>query len=446
MKGFLRILAILLLLAAAGVGIFLATFDADRYRPRVAKKMEEALGHPVKLERISLGWKGGIAAELRGLEISPDLQVGSVSVLLRPLPLLRGDIQIGSVAVRGLRARLIRRAAGAIDVPGLLPLPAGSAPAASAPGGPAGQAAPLLIRDLRIDDGMIRWTDESTRPPLDLTLERVLLRAALDLRAERLEIKECSANLAQGVVHLNGVVRKFNTRPEGELNLKLENIRLEAVAPPAGGEAGLQGALSTTMEIRLQGQPASDLLKGLSASGQVRLLEGRLSNVNLLREAFDQLTVIPGLTDTLLSRLPPSYSQKLTEKDTLLQPVNLSFTLQNGAVSFQEFRAATDSFELAGSGQVGLDGGLNVAARIFLQPDLSAAFIQSVQELRFLADDSQRILLPVRLGGTLQKPAVSPDLQAIAAKLFSNKAEDLVGDLLNRVLEKKKKKEQPSGG
>ena len=446
MKRFLSILAVLLLLAIVGVGIFLATFDADRYRPVVVQRMGEALGRPVKLERISLRWKNGIAAELQGLEISPDLQVGSVNVLLQPLPLLRGDIQIGAVSIRGLRAHLIRGAGGEIEVPGLLPLPAASAPAAPAPGGPAAKAAPLLIRDFRIEEGTIRYTDQSTRPPLDLTLERVSVRAVLDLPAEQLEIKECSANLAQGTARLSGVVRKFNTLPEGDLSFRMENVRLEAVAPPDAGQAGLQGALGAAMEIRFQGQPASDLLKGLSASGQVSILEGRLSNVNLLRQVFDQMTVIPGLTDSLLARLPPSYSQKLTEQDTSLQPLNLSFTLQNGAVSFREFRVATDSFELAGSGQVGLDGGLGLSAQIFIQPELSAAFIRSVEELRFLADDSQRIVLPVRLSGTIQKPAVSPDLQAFTQKLFSNKAQDLVGDLLNRVLEKKKKKEDPSDG
>ena len=65
-----------------------------------------------------------------------------------------------------------------------------------------------------------------------------------------------------------------------------------------------------------------------------------------------------------------------------------------------------------------------------------------MEELRLFTDDQRRIVLPVRVEGTVQKPSVSPDLQAVAEKLFSAKAQDLVGELLNRAF---KKEEQPSG-
>ncbi len=296
MKRFLLILLILFLVAVAGLGLFLATFDADRVRPTVIKKMEEALGRPVKLERLALRWKGGIAVELHGLEISPSFRFDSVRVLLPPL--LKREVAAGG-------------------------------------------------------------------------------------------------EIGEGTFHLSGTVRRWKPRPEGEFRLKAEKIRLP--------------------------------------------------NVNLLREVFDRMTVIPGLTEALLARLPPEFARKLTEKDTLFRPMDFHLTLENGAVLFQNFQVATDSFELAASGRYGLDGSLAFPARILIHPDLSKALIQSVDELRFFTDDQRRIVLPVRGGGTLQKPSVSPDLQTVAEKLFSTKAQDLVGELLNKVLEKNKKEKQPGG-
>lgn len=272
MKRILLVLLIFFLVAAAGAVFFLAAFDADCLRPTVIKKMEEALGRPVNLERIALrwpreigetaisrGWRGGIAVELRGLEIPPSFRFDSVRVLLPPL----------------LKRQVVGRT---------------------------------------------------------------------------------------------------------------ENIRLP--------------------------------------------------NVNLLREAFDRMTVIPGLTESLLDRLPPEFAQKLTEKDTLFRPMDFHLTLENGAVLFRNFRVATDSFELVASGRAGLDGSLAFPAQIFIQQDLSKALIQSVDELRFFTDDQWRIVLPVRVGGTVQKPSVSPDLQFVAEKLFSAKAQDLVGELLNKAFKK----------
>ncbi len=297
MKRFFFILSALLLIAAAALGVFLATFDADRTRPMVVKKMEAALGRPVKLERIALRWKGGIAAELHGLEIPPSLQVDSIRVLLPP----------------------------------------------------------FLNRRLAVQ-----------------------------------------GETGGGVFRLNGSVRGWSAPWEGEFHLETGSIRLP--------------------------------------------------NVNLLREAFDRMTVLSGLTEALLARLPPEFARKLEEKDTLFRPMDLHFTLKEGVVHFQNFRVATDSFELAASGRYGLDGSLSFPAQIFIQQDLSAALIKSVDELRFLSDDQWRIVLPVRVEGTLQKPSVTPDLQYVAEKLFSAKAQDLVGELLNKVLEKNKKEEQPSGG
>ena len=294
MKKFFLITLVLSLVAVAALGVFLATFNADRLRPQVVKQMETALGRPVKLERIALRWKGGITVELRGWEIPPVLPIDSVRMPLWPL---------------------LKRQVAA-------------------------------------------WGE-----------------------------------MGEGTFHLGGTVRRWRPPLEGEFHLEAEKIRL--------------------------------------------------SNVNLLREAFDRMTVIPGLTESLLARLPPEFAQKLTEQDTLFRSMDFRLTLENRAVLFQNFRVTTDSFELVASGRYGLEGSLAFPAQIFIQPDLSAALIQSVEELRLFTDDQRRIVLPVRVEGTAQKPSVSPDLQAMAEKLFSAKAQDLVGELLNRAF---KKEEQSSGG
>lgn len=394
-----------MLLAVAGVAIFLLTFNADRYRPVVVAELETALGRGVQLEGISLRWHGGLAAELkklavypgRGREGEPALRAEKVIVQLRVMPLLRGEV-------------------------------------------------PLAIRQIGIRDGTVHIRDSSVRPPVELTLERVGGVVELDLKSARLEFRDFAAQVGGGGISAEGGIRDLYTRPKGSVRVKTQGIALEKVAPGAGsaGQPSLQGRLSGTLELSFDGLPGPELIQSVSGKGSVQLREARLADMNLLREVFNRISILPGLTETLLARLPPSTQEKLNTPDTRFGPVDIGFSLSQGLLSLGDLRLTSDSFELTGSGgKVGLDGRLELPAQLRIEAELSKALIQSVEELKYLTDERQQIVIPLLVQGTLQRPSVAPDLQYLTSKLLVTKAEDLVGDLLNRVLEKGLKKEEP---
>ncbi|MBI3087459.1 MAG: hypothetical protein HYY91_01015, partial [Candidatus Omnitrophica bacterium] len=96
-----------------GLGIFLATFDADRYRPVVVKQLASALGRPVRLERLSLGWRGGLALQLNGLAVfrdpaspEPIAQAERVSATLQLLPLFQRQLELSTLDIANGRLRL----------------------------------------------------------------------------------------------------------------------------------------------------------------------------------------------------------------------------------------------------------------------------------------------------------------------------------------------------
>ena len=128
MKKFLLIVLLLVGFVVAGVGIFLATFNADRYRPLLVSKLEEAIHHPVRLERLSLGWRNGVALQLRGLSIlepdggpsqEPLLAVESFDAVVRLAPLLRRDVQITSIVITRPHIHAGRDVSGRLNLPGL---------------------------------------------------------------------------------------------------------------------------------------------------------------------------------------------------------------------------------------------------------------------------------------------------------------------------------------
>jgi hypothetical protein len=268
-----------------------------------------------------------------------------------------------------------------------------------------------------------------------LELQDLNLKAAVS--PSRLHLKRLTGRLEDGTFSLAGTVEQPLREPEVSLQAKAERIPVGSLLPATEpGAPRLQGRLSGAFAVGMKG-------KDLSADGQVRLEEARLENLNILREVFARLTLLPGLVEALLARLPESYRQKLEERDTVFKPIQIQIRAQGEEVSLEGVYVATDSFELGGSGRLRLtDSTLVFPARIRVEPQLSAAMIQSVEELKFLADDAGRIELPIVIQGRLPQVAVLPDLEYVARQLISSKGQELVGDLLRRLFDKGKEEEE----
>lgn len=378
MKKFFLILLVIFILLAVGVGIFLATFDAERYRPLLVRKMSEAAGRPVQLEKVSLRWNGGIAADLRGLTMEPAVRVERVMAVLKLLPFLRGSVQLGAVRVVRPQLHLIRGPAGAVDMKWMR----------------SAKAASLFIGSVEIEEGTLFLTDSTMNPavsvtarPFHLGLRNVSLAGPISLQAEA----------------VLEVARAGQPAAEGKIRAAVERLQLSR-AGPAG-----------RLDLHLE---------------QVRLIR-----INLLRELFSRLTMIPGLMEALRSRLPDSYRQKLEAEDTLLQPTDLQIHFSANQLTSGAFRLATDSFELTSAGgRVGFDGTVSLPAQFRVEKALSRAMTESVPELKFLADDQERLTLPVVLQGKLPQVAIVPDLGYLTQQFFSGKGQELIGSLLQKVL------------
>ena len=444
MKKILIFFGILVLVAVAGLAIFIATFNLDRYRPQVIQQIETVVRKPVQIERLSLGWRGGIALEMKGLMIGsgdkaqpePIIQVEKVSSVVRLWPLLKKDIQVASVSIVRPRLYLERRPNGSINLMELVPpqeqkgVPASTQRAA--------EILPLLIGMIRVEDGTIRVVDQMQQPPLNLILENLEVTVR-NASLSRLDLQNLSARLAGGTVKLKGTVEGLTSQPRAKLNANLEKVALESLLPAqAPGQPSVRGRLSASFDGSVQGTDPQQILATLAGNGQVNLSDGVFVNMNILREVFQKISILPGLVETLLTRLPESYQARFAENDTRLKNVQTQFSVSGGALSFSNLRVETDTFELGGAGQAGLDGSVNAKATLTVEPQLSAAIIRSVAELQYLTDKQGRLEFPVTIRGHAPRLALLPDVGHLASHLTREKAEELIGDVLNRVLNKKK--------
>ena len=574
MRKILLLILLVLFLAAAGVGIFIATFDADHYRPLVIQQLESLLGKSVTLEKIFLGWHDGIALRLKRLTIYPGQDTGeppllalkSASAKLELLPLLHRQIQVESVVLSQPELRWVRTRPRLRSLPAPAGLPSPATPAAKRMRPSSSRAAnpqaaallPFLVQSVKVENGSLYFRDETgrsvrevdlkhadisvknvslaapipfqahaallgERQNLDLTGQLLVspaektgalesLQLKLDLGAiepaelvrwvpalarmraplegevtaamdslkfnrngspqefqadvhlkhgsftppgwnrpiadltvdgvvlpDRIEIPALSADLEGAKLAASGVLENFSARqtpPRLSFRAPLKGLELQEMMPAEGrGKPQFRGRLSASLEGAAVGKEGPEISRTLTGSGQVILNDAAILNFNLLREIFSRLSLIPGLVDRLAQRLPQEYQAKLDRRDTILGPITLPFTLQNGALIFRNLQIDTDTFQLGqGIASIGLNG--VVAGQIVLRidPDLSAALIQSVREFEYLADRDGRLEIPIRIDGVLPHVTVIPDLQVVATRLAVSKTAEVLGNFLQKRL------------
>ena len=428
-------MGVLLVVAAA---IFIATFDADQYRLFVVQKLESALGKPVQLEHISLGWDGGIALRLQQLSISdgssaqsePMVQLESASALLRFLPLLKKNVEIVSITLIQPRLRIVKRTDGTLNIQG-------AAPAQKEPVKKEQTAAAFLISEIAVKEGSLSLHDETRNPPVDLLLQEINITLKNVSLTQPIELRHFSAKTCGGTIRMSGTVRDVMALPQVTLDVALEELSLEKLLPTSDPNAPqLQGRFSASFQGSVQGKEWPELSKTLSGQGRLALRDGVIMNLNILREIFQHLSVIPGLGESLEARLPKSYQEKLSSQNTLLGPIDLPIVLKNGTLSFEHLQVSTDTFELDGTGEISLDGGFGGQAEIRIEPELSQALAASVNEFQYLTNERGQVAFPVKIKSHLPHVSVLPDLQYIASRLAVTKASEFLGKTLERVLHK----------
>ena len=158
--------------------------------------------------------------------------------------------------------------------------------------------------------------------------------------------------------------------------------------------------------------------------------DGVLLNYNLLREVIQKISIIPGAEGVLQQQLPGLYKAKLGEPSTILQPIDLPFTVQNGTVVFNQLLLVTDLLLLEGSGQVGLDKNVQANAHLHIHRELSRIMMNIVPQIQLLANAQGEIEIPMQIQGQFPRVTVLPDKEYLTEKFLASGAQELVTGLV----------------
>jgi uncharacterized protein involved in outer membrane biogenesis len=451
MKKLSIILSVLALGAVASAAVFIATFDADSFRPLIVQRMEALLGSPVSLERVSLRWRNGAALSLQGLRIrerahdseEPLAQAQEISAQVRLVPLLGRRVEIVSVVLDSPRIRLVKDARHTVHAGGLTlaAAPAASVQSQASATDQRAQGLSVAVERIQIRNGELVWEDQSARSAVRLQFKRIDATITDIAPGRPIPIK-AQAAFGQDVPNLRISARVWlpdSGRPVrlDDLVVEITDLRLERVLPAAGPQdPGLSGQLSASFKGQARGLTPEHLAESLSGNARINLKQGVLINVNILRTALSQLSMIPGVVEKLSARLPPEYLAQLKAKDTPLSPLDASMAFEQGQARFSDLTVGTDALELEGSGRFGLDGDFQASGMLRIAPALSRAVIEGVNELEALADSQGRITFPVAARASASSAiAIAPDLQYIGRKVVATQATELLTDLLKKALD-----------
>jgi len=249
-----------------------------------------------------------------------------------------------------------------------------------------------------------------------------------DLEDGRIRLKKVDGNLAGGTFSGAGDIQNIWSSPRLQFQGTLKALELGDLLEQASpSEPQFHGTASGTLVMT---GVLAQFFETMQGEGTLQLPNGVLQNMNLLREVFGAISIIPQLSQRLMGRLSPEYQERFNVNRTVFAPIELKYRLQNSALFFDSTRIATEDFELICSGRIQMDETLEARGKIRLHAELSNAIIRSVTELGSLANAKGELVIPVTIKGTLNRWRAFPDVGNLATQFAVKQASQLLQDLL----------------
>lgn len=362
---------VLLLVALAVLAALL--IDPNAYRAQLAALVEQQTGRELRIEGdMSLTFFPWLGLEIGRLELGnapgfgpePFAALDRAVVRVAVWPLLRGEVQVGTVVLHGLQANLGRNADGRSNWEDLTGPEAAPTPPEPAPD--TRRLAALAIGGLDVRDARVQWDDRLAGQRItlsDLRLESGAIapgeafsvqlstrfantEPALDGQLEL--AAELTVDPAAQVYRITGLQTRTVLRgaPLPSDGLEIDLGATSLVADLSADTAALDGLRLSTAGLVLEGQATA---RGLSAEPSV---EGRLSSEPFApRQLMSRFGVEPPQSADPAAlgsaQLQTSFAASTTAASLREFELRVDDSRLNGAAGISDFAAPAIRFELA---------------------------------------------------------------------------------------------------
>jgi AsmA protein len=263
----------ILLVAAIAVGVVIATFNPNDYKPQIVQLVKDKTGRTLKIEgdiglkffpKIGAGVGKASLSERAGDKEFAGIDEAQVYVAL--LPLLSKQVVVDEVRIDGLRANLVRFKDGTTNFSDLVGGGEGKPPEPSKAPPPAGPGKPvqLDVSGVRIRNAHLGWKDQTTGNDLAVQVRELKTGRIADKSPSKVEL-DMSVKGAQPKLDLAAKLAGTLTFDLGQQLYTFRGLD----AKVTGSALDFSG-IAVTLKADVESNGASNLTKvrGVSVDGK----------------------------------------------------------------------------------------------------------------------------------------------------------------------------------
>lgn len=254
---------------------------------------------------------------------------------------------------------------------------------------------------------------------------------SLSAEGKSFTVKFFSARLANGSLGGSARFDDIFASPRTTLHVKAEVQGVKSfVFSVLEQKQNMDGNMRLTFDGTMTGVSWPEISRTLSGGGEFYLDRGVMTDTNVLNQSISSLTLFPGLPEMVRGYVPEPIRQAFGENNTVIKPLNQSYTIEGGYVMIPDFKLGTDLFDMRGEAKTSLTGDVSGSGIIRFTQSISSAMIMAVPEMRYIADSEGRVEFPMAFKGGENGFKVIPDLKYVGQKVAVQKAGEVVTDLI----------------
>jgi AsmA family protein len=261
----LKVLAGIVVLALLAAAIFLATFDANKYRPLVAETLTRQLGRDVKLDGpVSLGLSisQGLNLSVRDVSVAsaswasrqPMAKIGEIKLGVALPPLLQHKLDVTSFTLKNADIQLEKNAAGQTNWTFAPKTPSAPAPAQPAAAAKESKALSFSINRVDIENAQMSYRDAGKITALNVKkLTYMPANNGMDVSFEG-EVNGAPVTIAMQAETSLDRLMDSKWPFTASLHYAPYDLQMQGVANPAASEIVLSPAALTAGKTKIVNQ------------------------------------------------------------------------------------------------------------------------------------------------------------------------------------------------
>lgn len=248
------------------------------------------------------------------------------------------------------------------------------------------------------------------------------LSTTIDLVASRATLDPLSLHLFGGSFRGRLEATTTDTAPTLRLAGTITDLDVTDLLKLTGSSGGITGRLSGDVSLSGYGADGTALMRSARGTIAATIARGTLPHLDIIRTvvlAFGKPSgPTPGGSGTSFDRLGGT------------------FMLADGTLRSEHLSLRSHDLDADGRGTLTIDtGAVNARGDVVLSKDLTR---QAGSDLRRYAQQDGRVIVPVTLQGTLDRPSLFIDVAAAAKRAVTNELQRRATDFIGGLFKKKK--------